>query len=114
MGEPARESGREITNFRVRCALIQSAHVRYRTFLTYSLTRRSRRFNDDGRFIDDVLAVDHLTIPQLGLVVELDRRVPFARCPRYGLLVWGRSLRRGRYDGGGRGACYRVGVRTDG
>ena len=73
MRKPAGEPGREIANFRVRRALIQSAHVRYRPFLAYSLTRRGGRFNDDGRFIDDVLAVDHLTIAQLRLVVGLDR-----------------------------------------
>ena len=27
MGEPAREAGGEIANFRVGCALIQSAHI---------------------------------------------------------------------------------------
>jgi hypothetical protein len=112
MGEPARESGREIANFRVGCALIQPAHVRYRTFLTSSLTRRGRRFHDDRRFIDDVLAVDHLAIPQLGLVVGPDRRVPFTRCPRYGFLVWWGSLRWGGCDGEGRSACNGVGVGT--
>lgn len=40
VGEPARESGREIGNFRVGCALIQACHFGYRTFLTYSLARR--------------------------------------------------------------------------
>ena len=39
VGEPAREAGREITNFRVGCALIQPTHVGYRAFLTYPLTR---------------------------------------------------------------------------
>lgn len=112
MGEPAREPGREITNFRVGCAVIQSTHVGYRPFLTYPLTRRSRRFNDDGRFIDDVLAVDHLTIPQLGLVVELDRRGPFVRCPRFRPLIWGRCLRWCGCGGGGRGACDGIRVGT--
>lgn len=113
MGEPAREPGREITNFRIGCTLIQSVHVGYRPFLTYSLTRRGGRFNDDGRFIDDVLAVDHLAIPQLGLFVGLDRRVPLARCPRYSLLVRGRGLRRGGCNGGGRGACNGISVGID-
>jgi len=102
MGEPAREAGREIADFRVWCALIQSAHIRQRAVLACPLARQGGRFNDDGWFIDDVLALDHLTIPQLGLVVGLDRGVSFARCPRYRLLVWWRSLRRGGYDGGGR------------
>ena len=109
MRKPAREAGREITNFRVGCALIQWAYVGCRSFLAYSLTRRGGRFNDDGRFIDDVLAVDHLAIPQLGLVVGLDRRAPFARCPRNRLLVWRRGLRRG-CDWGGGGACNGIGT----
>ena len=105
MGEPAREAGGEIGNFRVGYALIQSAHVGRRAILACPLTRQGGRFNDDGRFIDDVLALDHPAIPQLGLVVGLDGRAPFARCPRYRLLVWWRGLRRGGYDGGGRSTC---------
>ena len=58
MGEPARESGREIANFRVKCVLVQSAQVGNRTFLTYPLTRRGGRVKDDDRFSDDVLALE--------------------------------------------------------
>ena len=32
---------------------------------------------NDDRFIDDVLALDHLAIPQSGLVAGPDRRVSF-------------------------------------
>jgi len=74
-------------------------HIRYGAFWACPLTGQGGRFDDDGRFIDDIPAFDHLALLQSGPVAGLDRRVPFGRCPRYRLLTWWRGLRRGTMIG---------------